>query len=273
MKVIAVGTLKGGTGKTTMTFNLLGALAERGKVLAIDIDPQCNLSNNIGIDISDVEDTASSLNIFENKNIDPTNLVVESPIWQLPNLDVIPSSIRLVATELQISGRAGRERILQNYIEDHSDFFKKYDYIVIDTNPSMGIVNQNAFLAANSIILVTDVDENSRVGLKLFLDLWDAIRHDLRKEDNVKAIILNKGALRNNLSDAMWNYLEGDSQLSKLFIRKMIRTKDVYKYAAIAKTPMNLYRDMCPRKDRVPAAEAAQEIEEVVDLLVEKGVL
>lgn len=272
MKVIAVGTLKGGTGKTTMTFNLLGALAERGKVLAIDIDPQCNLSNNIGIDISDVEDTASSLNIFENKNIDPTNLVVESPIWQLPNLDVIPSSIRLVATELQISGRAGRERILQNYIEDYSDFFKKYKYIVIDTNPSMGIVNQNAFLAADSIILVTDVDENSRVGLKLFLNLWDAIRHDLRKENNVKAIIMNKGALRNNLSDAMWNYLKEDSHLSKLFIHQMVRAKDVYKYAAIAKIPMNMYQYLAPSKYRESATEAAEEIAEVVSILTEKGV-
>ena len=271
MKVIAIGTLKGGTGKTTMTFNMLGTLAERGKVLAIDIDPQCNLSNNIGIDISD-DDVYSCLDIFESTNVTPDSLVVEAPITQLPNLDIIPSSIRLVATELRIGGRAGRERILQNYIEDHMDFFQKYDYILIDTNPSMGIVNQNAFLAADSIVLVTDVDENSRVGLKLFIDLWDAIRHDLRKEDNIKAIVLNRGAIRNKLTSSIYDYLENNEKLSKLFVPRFVRALTVFPCAAIAKLPMNVYQTVCPYSERTYAREAAKELEEVVDYLMAKEV-
>lgn len=271
MKTIAIGTLKGGTGKTTMTFNLLGALAERGRVLAIDIDPQCNLTNNIGIDISDGK-SYSCLEIFESPNVAPEDVVIQSPIWQLPNLDVIPGSIRLVATELRISGRAGRERILLNYIEDHPDFFHQYDYVVIDTNPSMGIVNQNAFLAADSIIMVTDVDDNSRIGLKLFMDLWEAIRRDLRKEDNIKALILNKADVRNNLTASMQKYCMEDAVLSAIFVPKTVRPKAVYPNAAIAKMPMNLYRDVCVRKDKNAAVEAAQEIDEVVSYLTEKGV-
>jgi len=271
MKVIAIGTLKGGVGKTMTTFNLMGVLAENKRVLGIDVDPQCNLSNNIGINIAE-EDVFSCLDIFESTNIDPETLVVKSPIEELPNLDIIPSSIRLVATELRIGGRAGRERILLNYIEDHMDFFKQYDYVLLDTNPSINIINQNAFLAADSIILVTDVDENSRVGLKLFVDTWDAIRHDLRKENNVKAVILNKGALRNNLTDAMQNYLENDETFAPLYVPQMLRTKDVYKYAAIAKMPMNLYQTVCPRKDREPATDALYEIRNVVDMLTDRGV-
>ena len=271
MKVIAIGTLKGGTGKTTMTFNMLGTLAERGKVLAIDIDPQCNLSNNIGIDISE-DEVYSCLDIFESTNVKPELLVVEAPIAQIPNLDIIPSSIRLVATELRIGGRAGRERILQNYLEDHSEFFSKYDYILIDTNPSMGIVNQNAFLAADSIVLVTDVDENSRVGLKLFIDLWDAIRHDLRKADNVKAIVLNRGAIRNKLTSSIYDYLENSEKLARLFVPRFVRAKAVYPNAAIAKLPMNVYQNVCPYGERESAKEAAHELEEVVDYLTVKGV-
>lgn len=275
MKVIAVGTLKGGTGKTTMTYNILGELAERGRVLAIDIDPQCNLSNNMGLNISDNPDAASCLEIFEADNrypVLPQTLVVEAPIKELPTLDIIPSSIRLVATELKISGRAGRERILQNYIEDNMKFFKRYDYILIDTNPSMGILNQNAFLAADSIVLVTDVDNNSRVGLKLFIDLWDVIRRDLRKENNVKAIVMNKGKLNNNLSESLRTYLDGDEQLSELFIPQMVREKEVYKHSAMCNLPMNLYKNVCQRDHRIPARDASLEIGEVVDLLTAKGV-
>lgn len=276
MKVIAVGTLKGGTGKTTMTFNMLGVLAERGKVLAIDMDPQCNLTNNMGFDISD-DDIYSCLDIFEDKFVDdkrlePSKLVIKSPIEALPNLDIIVSSIRLVATESRIGSRAGRERILLNYIEDHQDFFEQYDYIIIDTNPSMNIVNQNAFLAADSIILVTDPDNNSRIGLKLFIDLWDVIRRDLRKEDNIHAIVLNRGVLRSNLTAGIFEYLKNNERLSKLFVPKFIREKTVYPLAAINKNPMNVYQFTGPYDQRKSAKEAAREIEEVVEVLTDRGV-
>lgn len=276
MKVIAVGTLKGGTGKTTMTFNMLGALAERGKVLAIDMDPQCNLTNNIGFDISD-DEVYSCLDIFEdkfvaNKRLEPSELVMKSPNKHLPNLDIIVSSIRLVATESRIGSRAGRERILLNYIEDHQDFFEQYDYIVIDTNPSMNIVNQNAFLAADSIILVTDPDNNSRIGLKLFIDLWDVIRRDLRKEDNIRAIVLNRGAIRSVLTAGIYDYLENNARLSKLFVPRFVREKEVYPKAAMAKQPMNVYQNIGPYDQRKSAKEAAKEIDEVVEYLIDRGV-
>ena len=136
----------------------------------------------------------------------------------------------------------------------------------------MGIVNQNAFLAADSIVMVTDVDDNSRIGLKLFMDLWEAIRHDLRKEDNVKALILNKADVRNNLTAAMQSYCMEDEELAPIFVPKPVRPKAVYPNAAIAKLPMCIYQNTCPRKDRSAAKEAAIEIDEVVDYLEAKGV-
>lgn len=262
MKTIAIGTLKGGVGKTMITFNLAGALAEENKVLLIDVDPQCNLSNNAGVDITD-QDTYSSRDIFETHNVRPENLVVENPIPELPNLDVIPSNILLTATELHIGSRAARERILKNYLDDHETFFSKYDYILIDTNPSMGIVNQNAFLAADSIILVTDIDDNSRLGLQLFIYLWEEIRKDLRKPDNVKALIVNKGDLRTNLTTDMLEYIMNDEDLSKIFVPKLIRSKVAYAKAALQKLPVTQYSE---------GAEASEEIYAAVELLKEKGV-
>ena len=262
MKIIAVGTLKGGTGKTTMTFNLAGALAEKGKVLLIDIDPQCNLTNNMGVVVTD-QKFYSCINIFESTNNDPQKLVIRNPIRSLPNLDIIPSSIYLVATEIKISSKAARERILKNYIEDNSDFFEQYDYILIDTNPSMNIINQNAFLAADSIILVADADDNSRLGVHAFTYLWGEIRRDLRKEDNVKALILNKADVRTTLTKDIYEYYQDDEELSGILVPQTIRPKVAYARAALARVPVTVYKD---------GADAAEEIRNVVNILTERGV-
>jgi chromosome partitioning protein len=262
MKITAIGTLKGGVGKTAMTFNLAGALAEKCKVLLIDIDPQCNLSNNVGVDVTE-QDVYSCRDIFETPGVKPNDLVVHHPIPELPNLDIIPSNIMLTATELHIGSRAARERILLNYIEDHKSFFKKYDHILIDTNPSIGIVNQNAFLAADSIILVTDVDDNSRIGLHLFMYLWEEIRRDLRKPNNIKALILNKADVRTSLTEQIYDYCKDDEDLGAILVPQPIRAKVAYARAALARVPVTKYKG---------GEEAAEEIYKVIEILEERGV-
>lgn len=262
MKVIAIGTLKGGTGKTTITFNLAGALAEKYKVLLLDIDPQCNLSNNAGVDITQ-QNTYSSRDIFETPGVKAEDLVVKQPIEGLPNLDIIPSNILLTATELHISSRSARERILQNYIEDHIDFFNQYDYVMIDTNPSMGIVNQNAFLAADSVVLVTDVDDNSRIGLQLFMYLWEEIRHDLRKENNIKALIINKADMRTTLTQDIIDYCQDDEDLSQILVPQIIRSKVAFARSALQRVPVTLYKD---------GEDAAEEVRAVTNIMIERGV-
>ena len=180
MKVISCGTLKGGTGKTMVAFNIAGLLAENHKVLMIDNDPQCNLSDSAGIDTAN-QDIKSVRDIYEDPKVDPREIIFKSPVKELPNLDIIPSHLRLTGTEMQLVSRAGREQILGHYIEDNIDVFGQYDYIICDTNPSMGIVNQNAFLAAESIILVSDVSRKAVQGAQLFMYLWEESRSNLRK--------------------------------------------------------------------------------------------
>ncbi len=262
MKVVAIGTLKGGTGKTTITFNLAGALAEKHRVLLVDIDPQCNLSNNVGVDIT-TQEAYSTLDIFETPGVLPEDLVIKKPIEELPNLDIIPSSINLVATELHIGSRAARERILQYYFEDHKKYFEQYEYVLIDTNPSMGIVNQNAFLVADDIILVTDVDDNSRVGLQLFMYLWGEIRKDLRKPDNIRALIINKADVRTNLTEQLLEYCKDDEELSQILVPQIVHAKVSYAKAALQKVPVTKFKG---------GEKAAKEIVSVINNLKEKGV-
>lgn len=264
MKVVAVGTLKGGTGKTTVTFNLAGILALEKRVLLIDVDPQCNLSNNIGIDFTD-QHVWTSKDIFEGVKPNPVGLVVRQPIDKLPNLDVISSNIGLVATELKIGGRTARERILSNYIADNREFFEQYDYVLIDTNPSMGMINQNAFLAADSIVLVTDADDNSRLGLELFISLWESIREDLRKEDNVKALIINNVDVRNNMTGEMYDYCSNDEDLSKILVKTMIRKRVVFPKAARERIPISVLGHR-------GAGKAFTDLHSVCEELYERGV-
>ena len=261
MKIIAIGTLKGGTGKTTMCFNLAGVLAKKHRVLLIDVDPQCNLSSDVGIDISN-RDNYSSKDIFEDK-VSPSAIVVKQPIPELPNLDIIPSSITLISTELHISSRTARERILHYYIQDNKDYFSKYDYILIDTNPSMGIINQNAFFTSDSIILVADVDKNSLTGLELFSYLWEEICHDLHKKNNIAALIINKVDVRTNLTSDIKEYCLEHDELGPILVPQTVRAKIAYTKAALACKPINVF---------APSSTEEAEINAVIDYLKEKGV-
>jgi chromosome partitioning protein len=220
LKAITIGTLKGGTGKTASLFNLAGLIAEQHKVLLIDCDPQTNLSLNCGVDIT-VKNIKTVKNIFDG-NATAKEVIFKSPIKELPNIDIIPSSIGLTATELQIVSRAGRENILKNFLLDNQRALSEYAYILIDTNPSMGIVNQNAFLVADSIILISDVSLNGIQGAELFITLWGDARKHLRKDNNIKALVLNNFDKRIKLSGELVEYCRDNEGIKDIVLETTI---------------------------------------------------
>jgi chromosome partitioning protein len=242
LNIITVGTLKGGTGKTATLFNLAGLLAEQYKILLVDCDPQTNLSLNCGVDIT-IKNLKTVINIFED-NTSAEDVIFKNPIKELRNLDIVPSSIKLTATELQIVSRAGRENILKNFILDNKKLLSEYDYILIDTNPSMGIINQNAFLAADSIILVSDVSLNGIQGVELFIELWDNSRHNLRKENNVKALIINNLDKRIKLSAELIEYCDENESTKEIVLKNFIPSSVQVKNTEIEHKPINcLYKN------------------------------
>lgn len=264
MKIISCGTLKGGTGKTMVTFNIAGVLAENYKVLMIDNDPQCNLSDSAGIDTAD-QDIKSVRDIYENPaQVAPQDVIVKAPVEQLPNLDIIPSHLRLTGTEMQLVSRAGREQILGHYIEDHMDVFGQYDYIINDTNPSMGIINQNAFLAAESIILVSDVSRKAVQGAQLFTYLWEESRANLRKPNNVKALIINNFDKRISLSAQLKEYYREDEEFAGLLVEQPVPNRVKLKDTELKYAPINVL---------YPGSEECEAFRNIVKELFEKGVL
>lgn len=274
MLVVAFGTLKGGTGKTTVLFNVAGVLAEEKRVCVVDLDPQCNLSGSCGVRQNldwrklikkiPVQIAPSSRDIFEKGDeISPEDLVVKSPIADLPNLDVIPGNMLMTATEFNLVNRPARESVLMNYFADHAAFFEQYDYVLLDTNPSLGVINQNAFTAADSVVLVTDVGEDGIEGAGMFLYLWGSVCRGLRKQPNIEALVINRASRTINMTSELYEFCAEDEYFKDLLVKDMIYEKVVYKDARMDHTPVNIMKG---------GQKAAEDIRKVVNELFERGV-
>ena len=268
-KIITFGTLKGGVGKTMLCFNIGGILSQLGyRVLVIDSDLQGNLTNNMGIDRTQPDLlTTYAVYTLEEAQPEPDQLVIKSPIDRLPLLDMIAGSIFLHKSELKIASVAGREQILSNYLSDHKAFFDQYDYILIDTNPSMSIVNQNAFLASDAILLVSDVSMNAIEGAQLFIALWEEARKRLRREDNIKGFIVNDFDSRNKLSADYLEYLRTSpdtEDLRPILFETVIPRNVRITESELAAVPISIY-DL--------RSKGCDAIASLVDEMLARGVL
>lgn len=263
MKIVAIGTMKGGVGKTAITFNVCANLAQRGyKVLAIDADPQANLSDDAGIDINDV-DAPSIVNIFNrSKQISNINNIINKNIFPeyKGQFDIVSSNIWLHLTEENLINRSSREMILSYYLEDNFDTIENYDYIIIDTNPSMSIVNRNAYYIADSIIAITDPNRSGINGVQLLDYLWNEKCEDLRIKNTLNSIIINK-VNRTNLSKEFLEYCK----LERADISEMIMDTTLPTAVKIAESEK--------LRKPITTGNEKQIFDRLVDELIEKGVL
>lgn len=178
-RIIAVVNHKGGVGKTTTTLNLGKALSlKRKKVLIIDIDPQANLSQSLGIE-SPEKDVSSAI-------CDKESL----PIQKVANkFDIVPASLDLSGAEVKlISELNGYFRLK----EALSPFLNTYDFILIDCPPSLGILTINAMIAATEVLIVIQSQYLAIKGLNTILDLMDELRKNLNENLKVMGMLLTQ---------------------------------------------------------------------------------
>jgi chromosome partitioning protein len=181
-RVIALCNQKGGVGKTTSTINLGAALAEFGRrVLLVDFDPQGALSVGLGMQPHQLERTTYNLLMERNVGIDEVLLKTG-----VPGMDLLPSNIDLSAAEVQLVNEVAREQTLARTLAPVRD---DYDFVLIDCQPSLGLLTVNALTAANGVIIPLECEFFSLRGVALLIDTIDKVQQRLNPSLRLEGIL------------------------------------------------------------------------------------
>lgn len=232
MKIITVAALKGGVGKTNFVFNLSTILSlKKQKVLLIDLDPQGNLSRYFKIS---TQESKSKKLFLQNIKILNDEIIVS---WNYKNIniDIIPTNISMTTVEKELIGRSAVDSILQRIFIKNLDFFKKYDYIIIDTSPSLNLINRNALLISDEIILISDNSIFSLDAINMLFSNWSAICEDLGIKNNINTIVLNNFD-HYKISKDFTEYITNSSFKNKILKTKIPR-KQIFKKSEFTGIP------------------------------------
>lgn len=230
-RIIVVANQKGGVGKTTTAINLSACLAEAGKkVLAIDMDPQGNMTSGLGVDKNEVDNTVYELLIGETK----VRECLQKSVAE--NLEVIASNINLAAVEIELIGEQEKEFILQKALEEIRD---EYDFVIVDCPPSLNILTINSMCAADTVLVPIQCEYYALEGLSQLIHTINLVKDRLNPELEIEGIVFTMYDARTNLSlqvvENVKNNLE--QTIYKTIIPRNVRLAEAPSYGM----PINLY--------------------------------
>ena len=181
-RTVAVCNQKGGVGKTTTTINLGAALAEQGRrVLLVDFDPQGALSVGLGIQPHDIE--ATVYNLLMERDITPKDVLLKTSV---NGMDLLPSNIDLSGAEVQLVHEVGREYVLGGVLEP---LVPDYDVIMIDCQPSLGLLTINALACANGVIIPLECEYFAMRGVALLMETIDKVSRRLNTKLTIDGLL------------------------------------------------------------------------------------
>ena len=192
-KIIAIANQKGGVGKTTTAVNLGAALGVlEKKVLLIDADPQANATSGLGVDVDSVK--YGTYQLLEH-SISLEDAIVST---HSPNLDLIPSHIDLVASEIELVDKASREYMLKKALKES---IGQYDYILLDCAPSLGLITLNSLVAADAVIIPIQCEYFALEGLGKLLNTIKSVQKLHNKNLDIEGLLLTMYDTRLRLSN------------------------------------------------------------------------
>lgn len=234
-KTVAIANRKGGVGKTATAHALGAGLQRKGyRVLFVDLDSQCNLTNALGIDYSKVE--ASSLDVLEG-----SSGALEA-ILQTKGGDILPATPALATADKIIEG-VGAEYRLKEALQPIA---RRYDYIIVDTPPALGVLTVNALTASNSLIIPAQADLYSLTGIEQLIGTIEAVKRFTNRKLDVAGILLTRYVARSIISQDMRSNLEELAEAigTKVF-KTPIRECTAVKEAQATQTDIYSYSNKC----------------------------
>lgn len=251
-RIIAMCNQKGGVGKTTTSINMSAALAEYGrKVLLVDFDPQGALSAGLGVNAHD------ALNIYDlmlDRKLNPKDAIQKTGV---KNLDVIPANIELSAAEMKLVNEIAREQILAKILKQVVD---DYDLIVIDCQPSLGLLTVNALTAAHGVIIPLATEFFALRGVAILEDIISKVKEGLNPALQLDGILATMVDARTLHSREVLDRLH-EAFGQKVF-RSVINRTVKFPDATVAQAPITSF---------APDSEAAESYRTVARELVARG--
>lgn len=251
-RIIAMCNQKGGVGKTTTSINMSAALAEFGrKVLLVDFDPQGALSAGLGIN---AHDATTIYDLMLDRTLDPHIAIQHT---SNPNLDVIPANIELSAAEMKLVNEIAREQILAKILKQVAD---EYDAIIIDCQPSLGLLTVNALTAAHGVMIPLATEFFALRGVAILEDIINKVKEGLNPALQLDGILPTMVDARTLHSREVLERLKeafGD-KLFKTVIHRTVKFPD----ATVAQAPITEF---------APNSDAAEVYRSVAKELVARG--